>query len=267
MNFSRIAGISLRQFYLIRDTPTRFISIFTWIILDLIIWGFISKYLTTIVEPTLNVTSVFIGAIVLWGFLVRSMLGVLMAFLEDSWSRNFLNVFASPIRISEYLAGLVLTSTVTTLLGLGGMLVVARLFFGASVLSLGLVIVPYLFILFLFGVALGIFGIAIVLRFGPASEWFVWPIPAILNPFVGVFYPIAVLPQWMQYISSILPPSYVFDGMRMIISQGSAPPQLFIYGLLLVILHVLLASAFFAWVYNGAIRSGLLARYSAENVI
>ncbi len=112
-----------------------------------------------------------------------------MAFFEDVWSRNFLNVFATPLRTSEYLAGLVLTGITTSLLGLVVMLVLARAAFGLSFLVYGAALAPFLFVLFLTGIALGIAAAAIVLRLGPASEWLIWPIPTIVSPFAGVFYP------------------------------------------------------------------------------
>src|SRR4051794_34335190 len=138
-----------------------------------------------------------LGAVLLWDFFTRVMTGVTMAFFEDVWSRNFLNLFASPLSIGEYLAGLVISSIGTSVVGLVVMLVLAGTVFGLSFLAYGAALVPFLLVLFLFGIALGIFGTAIVLRLGPASEWFVWPIPALISPFAGVFYPLATLPAWM----------------------------------------------------------------------
>jgi ABC-2 type transport system permease protein len=103
------------------------------------------------------------------------MYGMTMAFLEDVWSRNFLNLFASPLSLSEYLSGLVLTAIATSAVGLIVMLAFATTIFGLSFFAIGLMIVAFLFVLFLFGIALGIVSCTIVLRLGPASEWFVWP--------------------------------------------------------------------------------------------
>jgi ABC-2 type transport system permease protein len=149
------------------------------------------------------------------------MYGMTMAFLEDVWSRNFLNLFASPLSLSEYLSGLVLTAIATSAVGLIVMLAFATTIFGLSFFAIGLMIVPFLFVLFLFGIALGIVACTIVLRLGPASECFVWPIPALISPFVGVFYPLSTLPHWMQYLAYLLPPSYVFEGMRAILLGGT----------------------------------------------
>ena len=105
-----------------------------------------------------------------------------------------------------------------------------------------------------------------VLRLGPASEWFVWPIPAMISPFVGVFYPIATLPAWMQYVSKILPLSYVFEGMRGVVSGGTFSPGALLIGGCIAVLDVIIACWFFGVVHRYAVRTGLIARYSAESV-
>ena len=145
---------------------------------------------------------------------MRVMQGVTLAFFEDVWSRNFLNIFAAPVSVWEYVSGLVISSIATSSVGLMVMLVLASTVFGLSFFAYGIALIPFLLMLFLFGIALGILASAMVLRLGPASEWFVWPIPALISPFAGVFYPLSTLPQWMQYLSHLLPPSYVFEAMR-----------------------------------------------------
>ena len=194
------------------------------------------------------------------------MQGVTMAFFEDVWSRNFLNIFATPLLISEYVGGLVLSSIATSMVGLGVMLFIAVMFFKLSFFVYGLMVIPSLFVLFLFGISLGIFGCALVLHFGPASEWFIWPIPALISPFVGVLYPISTLPQWMQFISHILPPSYVFEGLRAIILGGKASGIMLLFSGSLAVGYILLAYWVFTKVYKNALRTGLIARYSAESL-
>ncbi len=120
--------------------------------------------------------------------------------------------------------------------------------------------------LFLTGIALGVLGAGMVLRLGPASEWLIWPIPTLLSPFAGVFYPLSVLPAWMRAISRALPPSYVFDGMRAVVAGKPAPWGELAIGGGLAVVYLGLAGAFFAAVYRYAIRTGLIARYSAETV-
>jgi ABC-2 type transport system permease protein len=266
MNASRVAAIVLRQIYLLRGSPQRILPLFAWVAVDIVLWGFISRYLNGVAHAGFNFLSALLGAVLLWDFLTRVMQGVTMAFFEDVWSRNFLNFFATPLRTSEYLAGLIVTGVGTSVLGLIVMLGLAWAVFGLSFLSLGIVLAPFLIVLFLTGIALGVTGAAIVLRLGPASEWLIWPIPTLVAPFAGVFYPISVLPGWMRAVSKILPPSYVFEGMRAVVAGKPAPWDRLALGGALAVAYVVLAWMFFSAVYRYAIRTGLIARYSAESV-
>ncbi len=266
MHWKRTGAIVLRQFYLIRGSVSRVLPLFAWVTVDIVVWGFITRYLNSLALSGFNFVPVLLGAVLLWDFLVRVMQGVTMAFFEDVWSRNFLNIFATPLSLWEYLAGLVLSSIATSSVGLLMMLVLATTAFGLSFFAYGAMLVPFLLELFLFAIALGIFGSALVLRLGPASEWFVWPIPPLISPFAGVFYPLSTLPEWMRYFSYLLPPAYVFEGMRSVLSGDRIPPGGLLLGAGLAIVYVLLACWFFARMYRHAVRTGLIGRYSAESL-
>ena len=226
MRAGRVLAIVLRQLYLMRGSPARVLPLFAWVAIDIVLWGFITRYLNSVAGARIDFVPALLGAVLLWDFFSRVMQGVSTTFLEDVWSRNFLNLFATPLSISEYVAGLVISSILTSLIGLAVMLVLASTAFGLSFLSYGLLLIPFLLVLFLFGIALGIFASAVVLRLGPASEWFVWPVPALISPFAGVFYPLATLPTWMQGLAHLLPPSYVFEGMRAILGGGDFSSRL-----------------------------------------
>jgi ABC-2 type transport system permease protein len=168
--------------------------------------------------------------------------------------------------IAEYLGGLVVASVATSLVSLVVMVIVASLAFGLSFALYGVMLIPFVLVLFLFGLALGIVGSAIVLRLGPASEWFVWPIPALLAPFAAVYYPLDTLPVWMRAISLLLPPAYVFEGMRAVVHGQAFHAEELVAAFGLTIVYLVLAYWFFASVYRHAVRTGLIARYSAETV-
>jgi ABC-2 type transport system permease protein len=264
MKLRPIAGIVLRQIYLLRGSPVRLFPMITWVAIDIVLWGFITRYLNS-VGGGVNFVPALLGGVLLWDFCTRIMQGVTTAFLEDVWSRNFLNLFASPLSISEYVSGLVLTSMMTSTIGLVVMLLLATTVFGLQFLALGISLAVFLIILFIFGITLGIFGSAIVLRLGPASEWLLWPLPAILAPFAAVFYPLSTLPGWMQLIAHCLPPSYVFEGMRGLIAGHPFPGKMLLTGSALAAMELLLAAYFYGRIYRHAVRTGLLARYSAES--
>jgi ABC-2 type transport system permease protein len=265
MSPSRVGAIVLRQVYLMRSSPQRVIPLIGWVAIDMVLWGFISRYLNGRFN-TESFTATFLGAVLLWDFLVRVMQGVTMAFFEDVWSRAFLNIFAAPITLAEYLSGLVATGVATSLVGLVVMIALATSAFGLSFAAYGPALVPFVVLLFLSGIALGIASVAIVLRLGPASEWLIWPIPSLILPFASVYYPIGVLPAWLQPFARLLPPSYVFEALRASIHGQPVDWGSLAVGGALAVGYVILACLLFAAVYRYAIRSGLLARYTAESV-
>ena len=265
MNVRRSYAIILRIFYLMRGSFTRIFPLFAWAAIDIVLWGFITRYLDTI-QSTFNFVSTLLGAVLLWDFFTRAMFGISTSFFEDVWSRNFLNIFATPLRISEYLTGLVAASMATSFFGLVIMLALAALVFGLWIFSYGVLVVVIVLGLFLFGIAFGIFAIGIVLRLGPAAEWFIWPMPAVLAPIAAVFYPVAALPVWLQVFARLLPASYLFEALRAIIAGRIVPMGQLWIGCALAAVYVVLASWFFRQMYLHAVRTGLVARYSAETV-
>lgn len=266
MNLERVSAIVLRQFFLVRGSSSRIVPLFAWVAVDIVLWGFISKYLSTVARENFNLSASLLTAVLLWDFFMRIMQGVTMTFFEDVWARNFLNYFATPLSVAEYLSGLVLSSFIMGLIGLAAMLLLATFVFGISFFSLGLLLIPYLIILILFGFSLGIIACAMVLRLGPASEWFVWPIPALIVPFAGVYYPVSILPTWMQYVSRALPPSYVFENLRLILTGHKAPWAMLSIGFGLSFFYIFLAGWIFNRTFRYALRTGLIARYIAESV-
>ena len=264
MKLRPIAAVILRQLYLMRSSPVRVFGMLVWVTIDIVLWGFITRYLNTVGGSGVNFVPALLGAVLLWDFCERIMQGVSTAFLEDVWSRNFLNLFSSPLSISEYVAALVVTSMITSSLGLAVMLLIATGVFHLQIFSQGLPLAAFVFVLFVFGITLGIVAISMVLRFGPASEWLLWPLAAVLSPFAAVFYPVAILPAWMQWVAHALPPSDVFEGMRGLLRGDAFHAHLLLLGAAVGAVELLGAGYLFRRVFRRAVRTGLLARYSAE---
>ena len=266
MKLVRARAVALRQYYLVRGSPVRVLPLVGWVILDVTLWGLISRYLGTFSAAGLSFVPKLLGAVVLWDFLMRAMQGFTVAFLEDVWSRNFLNVFASPVSITEYLIGLTATTVVTSSIGLGAMIALAAIAFGFSMASLGILAAPLVLVLFVFGVSLGIAAAGMVLLLGPAGEWLVWPIPAVLAPFAGVYYPVSTLPAWMQPVSRAIPPSYIFESLRALVAGQRPAADDVAMAVGLAILWLLGACGLFTAIFRHVVRTGLIARYSAETV-
>lgn len=267
MSLSRMYAVYLRQLYLLRGNPTRLASLFLFLIVDVIQWGFISRYLGSLGQSTFGFLTTILGAIILWGFISRIQQGVMTSFLDDVWSQNFINFFASPLKIAEYLSGLVLTSMSTGLFGLVLVVILAGVAFGYNVFIVGVYLIPFMAILFLFGITMGIFISGVIFRLGPAAEWLGWPIPLVLSIFSGVYYPISTLPGSLQIVARFVPASYVFESLRALLSPGAHTVNLGVNLLIgggLAFVYLLAAYTFFVYIYRRNLQSGAIAQFGAE---
>ncbi len=266
MSLKRIFAIIVRQFFLYKSNLMRLVSMFLWPLISILQWGFVMKYLIKLGEDTISFTTFILGAVVMYEFMTRIMNGIMVAFLEDVWSRNFLNLFASPIKIEEYLSGLVLFSIVIGIVNFLIISIIAALVFRYNLFKFGVVIWSMLFNLFIFGVAFGFFVSAIIFKFGPAAEWISWPIPALLSIVSGIFYPVSVLPKWLQYISKIFPTTYIFECLRNIILNKAHINQIiynFNLSFLLSLTFLFLNFLLFLKIYQYNLKSGAIARFIA----
>jgi len=249
-----------------RSNYSRIISLFLWITVDIFLWGFLTHYLNKITKPEFDFVQLLLGAILFWDFFTRIMHGVAMGFLEDVWSRNFVNLFCSPILLWEYLAGLLLSSLIIGSIALCIMSYIACFVFNLKLLNYGFMIFYFLIVLFIFGISLGILSISVILRFGPSAEWVIWPLPAVISPFAGIFYPVEILPGWMQFISRVLPASYIFESLRTIVLSKPVSILNFPLSFLLALIYLGICWFIFYLTYNYCLKTGLFAKYSAENI-
>ncbi len=267
MKLQRIYAIFIRQNYLLVNNPTRLAGNFVWLTISIIQWGFISKYLGSLGKANFNFITVILGALILWEFLTRIQQGMMMAFLEDIWSNNLINFFASPLRISEYMMGLVVSSIVTALLGFLVMSIIAGLGFGYDIFILGLSMIPFIGTLFLFGMALGLFTCASIFRLGPTAEWLAWPFPMLLSLISGVYYPIDTLPNSLAMVAGLFPPAYVFESLRAQLEQTATVRLIMVNlatGLGLAGFYLFISYRFFVRVYRRNLQTGRLARFNAS---
>lgn len=264
MSPKRIFTIFLRQFFLLKRSFHRLLGIFYWSMLELFLWGFLTVYLNRVGENRLSFITVVIGTVILWNFLNRIQQGVAISFLEDVWARNLMNLFASPLNIKEYVGGLVLVSIASSVVSIAVMALVAWLLFAYNLFQFGILMVPFIAVLFFFGLALGLYTTAMILRFGPSSEILAWSIPALLPPFSGVFYPIATLPGWIQPIANLIPVSHVFEGMRAIVLSGTFDLNRLLFALLLSLAFFVIAYWLLLRTYRFVLREGRLTRFQVD---
>lgn len=218
MSWHRIWAVASRHLYVYRRSPVRVAEMIYWPFLDLVLWGFLSLYLREFGANVPNFVAYFLGALILWDVLFRAQQGVSLAYLEEVWARNLLNLFVSPLTVAEFIASTVLISVVKVLFAVLVMVGLALALYSFNLFTIGLALVPFFANLLLFGWALGVVTTALVLRLGQGAESLAWVVAFAMQPIACVFYPVAVLPVWLQPVALAFPPAHVFEGMRAVIA-------------------------------------------------
>ncbi len=223
MKWHRIQALLIRHLYLYQRSFPRLMDIFYWPVLELVLWGFISVYISKLNVAGFNAVTVLLGAVIFWDLLSQSQRAVSVAFLEDVWEKNFLNIFVTPLKISEFLVSTVLLAFVRIIMVGVVMAALALLFYKFNILTFGFYLIPFMLNLLVFGSVLGLFTTAIILRYGTAAQVLAFSFLFLIQPFSAVFYPVSALPQVVQFISYLMPSTYVFEGMRAVVSGGNLP--------------------------------------------
>ncbi|HET7929724.1 MAG TPA: ABC transporter permease [Actinomycetota bacterium] len=261
MEASRVAAVVRRHSYGMRNSPTRLVLFAFWPLLDLFLWGLITTFLRRAGTELPIAVSFFLGAILLWDLVFRTKNSVALCLLEENYSRNVITVMASPITPGEYLGGAVAFGLVKALVTFAVMSVLAWALFAFGVLDIGPMLAVYATILIVFGIALALVVIGLVLRLGYAADELTWVLAAALMPFAAVFYPVAALPGWAQTIAWFIPPAHVFELMRADLTGGEAPWGSLWSAIALDLAYLAAAFAFARAMFASFLRRGLITRY------
>ena len=215
----RIGAMMLRYWYLLRSSWPRLLDLVYWPTVQMVTWGFLQYYITSNAGFFARAGGTFIGAVLLWDILFRGQLGFSISFLEEMWSRNIGNLMMSPLRPIEFIAALMVMSVVRLSIGAVPVTFLAIGFFGFNLYGLGFALVAFFFNLMLTSWAIGIFVSGLILRNGMGAENLAWSIMFLFMPLTCVYYPVTTLPVWLQPVAWVLPPTYVFEGMRALLIQ------------------------------------------------
>lgn len=261
MKLHRINALVIRHLYLYKRSLPRLMDIFFWPVTELFLWGFLSMYLERLNLGGIGIISVLLGAVIFWDLLSQSQRALSTAFLEDVWEKNFLNIFVTPLKVSEFLMSVIVLGIIRIILVGVVMGVIALLLYNFNILKIGIYLVPFVVNLLIFGWTLGLFSTAIILRFGSSAQVLAFGLIFLLQPFSAVFYPVSALPVFLQNFARVLPPSYIFEGMRNVISTGT-PVSLsqLMPAFLINLVYFLLVLWFFRKMFYWVKNKGLLLK-------
>ena len=255
---TRVGAMALRYFYLLRGSWPRYLELAYWPTVQMILWGFITEFLSTNSSYVGQAFGVLLSAVLLWDVMFRGQLGVSISFFEELWSRNLGHLFVSPLRPYEMILALTAMSLVRTIIGIVPASILAIVFFDYSVYGLGLSLVAFFVNLLVMGWAVGLIVAGMVLRFGLGAESLAWVAIFALAPISGIYYPISVLPSWLQVVAQALPSSYVFEGMRSIIRDGVVLTEHMVIAGMLNVIYLVIGALIFLAFFRSARVKGLL---------
>jgi ABC-2 type transport system permease protein len=174
------------------------------------------------------------------------------------WARNLGNLMMSPLRPAEFVAALMIMSVVRLAIGMIPVSFLAIAFFGFNIYGLGWALAAFFALLMMTSWSVGIFVSGLVLRNGLGAETFAWSIMFLLLPLTCVYYPVSVLPGWLQVVAWMLPPTYVFEGMRALLIDQTFRADLMLQALALNAVYFAAGAAAFMALLNSARRQGSL---------
>jgi ABC-2 type transport system permease protein len=254
----RIGAMILRYWYLLASSWPRFLELLYWPVMQIITWGFLQTYISQNAGFFARAGGTLIGAVILWDILFRGQLGFSISFLEEMWARNLGNLMMSPLKPIEFLIALMTMSLIRLAIGVIPMTALAYVVFHFNFYGLGLPAIAFFCNLIFTSWAVGIFVSGLVLRHGLGAESIVWTLMFALMPLACIYYPVSVLPHWLQLVAWTLPPTYVFEGMRSLLMDHVFRTDLMVSALAINALLLVASFAAFLALLRSARRHGSL---------
>ena len=258
MKFHRMYALTLRHIYLIKSSLPRILDLIYWPTIQIILWGFISKFFTLHSDYYNHTVGIILSAAILYDFLFRSSISFNMLYLEEVWSRNFTNLFVAPLKVSEIITALTFTALMRTLIGIVPAILLASPFFGISLFDLGPSLFLMLLSLYFFGITLGLLVTSGLLRYGPAFENIAWSSLFLLAPLGCIYYPLSILPEWLQVLAKMLPLVYIFEEVRSVLVNGAVNYSNIMNAIQLNLIYFIFSIFVFYLAFYGARKKGTL---------
>lgn len=226
MNWQRICGVFLRYFYSAKKGMYQLSDLFYWPLVDILLWGLASFWIKNQSHIS-TLPLVLMTGLIFWQIAWRGSIDISSNLLQEFWHRNLVNLFSTPLKLSEWVAGILLLSLCKLLITISFGVLVVYLLFSLNVFSVGWAFLPFTASLLVFGWTLSFLASSLIIYWGHKVEMLAWMIGALFMPFSAVFYPLSVLPNWAQSIALCLPTTWIFEGMRKILSSGAFPVSYF----------------------------------------
>jgi ABC-2 type transport system permease protein len=257
MNWNAVNAIVFRHLYNFKHSWDRLSDAFYWPAMDIFLWGFTSVYITKQAGSIPGIAVLLLSGLILWQIVWRSQYEITVNLLEEMWNQNLANLFASPLRVREWLAGVFILGILKMFMSLSFAVVLAYVAYKANIFLLGFYLIPFMANLLITGWAVGLIVAGLIVLYGMRIQTLAWTGIFMLAPFSAVYYPVSTLPDWAQKVAAFVPTSYVFEGMREIIVNGKTSPEMLIKSFLLNGIFLILGFVLFNYMFTKSKTKGL----------
>jgi ABC-2 type transport system permease protein len=219
----RVRTVVRRHGYVLWRSPHRWFEIVVFPFVDVLLFGSLGAFVAQENGTSRASAPYLLAGIMLFHFLFQSQIALSTGFMEETWTRNLLNVMTTPVREVEYVAGLVVYG-MAKLVGAMAMVSFAAFVlyrFGLGEIGWGLL--PIAAILIVLGWALALFMIGLLLRYGQSAEILVWASTFLILAISGVFNPVDAIPGPLQPLARNLPTTHAFAAGRALLDHQPIP--------------------------------------------
>jgi ABC-2 type transport system permease protein len=251
-----------RNWYEMRHTPAEVFDLVYWPFFDLLAWGLLASFIEK-GDVALPVPIAYlIGGALLWNVVWRVQNGINVAFLVETWTNNVIGLMASPLTPGEFMVGALIWTGAQLVVQMTIMTLLAWFVFHFGLTALGVALIPFFGALLLFALALAFFILGMILRIGYGANAMAWGVAGIVQPLSAVYYPVAILPGWARALAHALPPSHIFEAMRVVLAHKPVPWNELWMALTLDALYLTLAVLFCRKMFATLRHRGYVTRYA-----
>jgi len=257
MKLHRVMAIVMRHLYLYSRSYDRLTDSIYWPVMDIVVWGITSQWLMKSQNAIPNLALMILTGLVFWQIVWRANYEISVNLLEEFWNQNLVNLFATPLRVSEWIAAVMALGFIKMLFTASVGIIAVWLMYALNIFTVGWMIIPFFALLLMSGWFMGFLGAAVIIYYGQRVQTLAWTMGFLFAPFSAVYYPLESLPGWVQNIAQWLPTTYVFEGMRAILFRGEMPVDMLVKSLALNVMYLILSLAFFVFMFRKSREKGL----------
>jgi ABC-2 type transport system permease protein len=256
ISIQRLTGFFLRHLYPLRRDFDLLSDMLYWPLIDVVLWGVTSQWLVSNTQSHAIISSILV-ALILWQVIWRSQSEVARNLIEEIWNTNLVNLFSSPLSLTEWTIGVLLLSILKMSITVSVVSLAIFALYHVSLIQAGWWIIPFFISTMMTGWWTGFIAASVVILHGPRMQSVVWTLPGVLLPFSAVYFPLSQLPWFLQPISRLIPTTYIFEGLRSQLATGSLDWSLILMSLVLNCLYLAITILFFRRCFFESKKLGL----------